>query len=176
MSSKDPASVNATAASLLGLLHDASMTGWDLMRAANIRLGDFWSLTQSQVYRELTTMAGRGLVVAGDVGVRERRPFTITDAGRAAFATFLHATPADEAIRYPLLLTLAFGRHLEPDALAQMMAEHRRRHEQRLRGYLAQQDAAGPSADAYALATLRFGILHERATLAWFDEIAADLS
>lgn len=172
----DPVPVNATAASLLGLLHDTPMTGWELMRAADMRLGNFWSLTQSQVYRELTAMAGRGLIVAGEVGVRERRPFTITDDGRAAFAAFLHTTPAGESIRYPLLLTLAFGRHLEPDMLAQMMTEHRQRHERRLAGYLAQEEAAGPSADAYALATLRFGVHHERATLAWFDEVTSELS
>lgn len=172
MPPNDPAPVNTTAACLLGLLHDAPMTGWELMRAAATRLGNFWSLTQSQVYRELTAMAGRGLVVAGEAGVRERRPFTITDDGRAAFVAFLHATPADESIRYPLLLTLAFGRHLEPERLAQMLTEHRQRHAQRLAGYLAQQEAAGPSADAHALATLRFGIHHERATLAWFDELA----
>ncbi len=51
-----------------------------------------------------------------------------------------------------------------------MMTEHRQRHWQCLADYLTQEEAAGPSADAYALATLRFGILHERATLAWFDE------
>jgi len=33
------------------------MTGWDLVAVAQQRIGNFWTLTQSQVYRELTAMA-----------------------------------------------------------------------------------------------------------------------
>ena len=49
--------VNPTAAALLGLLHDGPMTGGQLMAAAQRRLGSFWSMTRSQVYRELPALA-----------------------------------------------------------------------------------------------------------------------
>jgi DNA-binding PadR family transcriptional regulator len=164
--------VNATAAALLGLLHDGPLSGWDLVRTAKQRLGDFWSVTQSQVYRELAALDRAGLVEAGDPGVRDRRGYTITDRGREAFSAFLHAAPGPETIRYPLLLTLAFGDHLEPAALRALLADQRRVHEERLRGYLAQQDAAERAgADPRRLAPLRFGIRHERATLEWFDDL-----
>ena len=81
--------LNATAASLLGFLVDGPKSGWDLVATAQRRIGDFWSLTQSQVYRELTAMAEAGLVEPGERGSRERRPYEITDAGRAAFAEWL---------------------------------------------------------------------------------------
>ena len=58
--------VNATGGSLLGFLHERPMTGWDLVTVAQQRIGNFWSLTQSQVYRELNAMAGAGLVEAGE--------------------------------------------------------------------------------------------------------------
>ncbi|MBM0238750.1 PadR family transcriptional regulator [Micromonospora sp. ATA32] len=70
--------LNATAASLLGFLHDGPMTGWDLVTVAEQRIGAFWSLTQSQVYRELTAMAAAGLVRAGERGPRDRQPYEIT--------------------------------------------------------------------------------------------------
>ena len=41
--------VNPTAASLLGFLHDGPMSGWDLVNRAQERIGEFWSLTRSQV-------------------------------------------------------------------------------------------------------------------------------
>lgn len=167
--------INATAASLLGLLHQGAMTGWDLMRAANTRLGNFWSLTQSQVYRELATMAAAGLIEEGARGHRDRRPYSLTAAGRAAFLDWIAEPPATESIRYPLLLTVAFGRHLPPATLRRLILEQREIHEKRLAGYdVASATAAG--ADAFALATLRFGVLHERATLAWFDELPGLLS
>jgi DNA-binding PadR family transcriptional regulator len=168
-----PDRVNATAAALLGLLHDGPLSGWDLVRTAEQRLGGFWSLTQSQVYRELAALARNDLVEAGDPGVRDRRSYTITKRGRDAFAAFLHAAPGAETIRYPLLLTLAFSEHLDPSTLRSMLREQRRVHDERWRGYLAQEAAAvRAGADPRRLAPLRFGIRHERATLDWFDDLA----
>ena len=109
-----PRQLNSTAASLLGFLHEGPMTGWDLVAIAQRRIGDFWSLTQSQVYRELAAMAEADLVRAGERGPRDRQPYELTDAGRAAFREWLNREPGAETIRFPLLLMLVFGRHLEP--------------------------------------------------------------
>ncbi len=57
--------VNATAAALLGLLHEGSMTGGQLMAEAERRLGAYWSMTRSQVYRELPALASNGLREVG---------------------------------------------------------------------------------------------------------------
>ena len=113
-----PAELNATAASLLGFLHEGPMTGWDLVATAQRRIGDFWSLTQSQVYRELSGMAGAGLVEAGERGARDRRPYRLTEAGRRAFAAWIARPPGPETIRFPLLLTVLFGGHVPPERLA----------------------------------------------------------
>ncbi|MGH3319249.1 MAG: PadR family transcriptional regulator [Streptosporangiaceae bacterium] len=164
--------LNATAASLLGFLHEGPLTGWDLVATAQRVIGDFWSLTQSQVYRELATMAEAGLVEAGERGRRDRRPYAITDAGRAAFAEWVGREPGPETIRFPLLLTVAFGHHLEPERLATFLGDHRAMHARRLAAYEAQRKAAEATdrePDPYAMATLDFGLCYERAVLAWFD-------
>ncbi|MFE9688756.1 helix-turn-helix transcriptional regulator [Micromonospora sp. NPDC005806] len=166
--------LNATAASLLGFLHDGPMTGWDLVTVAQQRIGAFWSLTQSQVYRELTAMAAAGLVRAGERGRRDRQPYEITEAGRAAFAEWARKPPADETIRFPLLLTVLFGRHLPPDRLAGFLAAHRAAHAARLAGYQAAAAGLPEEADAvdpYSVATLRFGLAYEQAVLDWFDAL-----
>src|SRR3954466_15014517 len=54
--------INPTAAALLGLLHEGPMTGGQLMAAAERRLGPYWSMTRSQVYRELPVLAELGYV------------------------------------------------------------------------------------------------------------------
>ena len=166
--------LNPTAASLLGFLQDGPRTGWDLVVAAQTMIGSFWSLTQSQVYRELTAMARDGLVVAGERGRRDRQPYALTDAGRAAFATWLERAPGPENIRFPLLLTVAFGRHLPPDRLAAFLAQHRAEHAVRLEQYETQYAAASQApaeCSPYALATLQFGLAYERAVLAWFADL-----
>jgi DNA-binding PadR family transcriptional regulator len=168
--------LNATAASLLGFLHEGPMTGWDLVATAQALIGDFWSLTRSQVYRELAAMERNGLIRAGAVGVREKRPYELTDVGRAAFTAWLEQEPGPENIRYPLLLTLAFGRHLSPERLARFVATHRQVHAARLEGYEQLRDSAGDNLDPYALATLDFGIRYERAVLEWFEHLPPALS
>lgn len=171
--------LNATAASLLGFLHQGPLTGWDLVQTAQREIGDFWSLTQSQVYRELAAMAEAGLVEAGERGPRDRRPYSLTEAGRAAFAEWVRREPGPESIRFPLLLTVLFGRHLPAWRLEEVLDQHRSAHAARLDGYRRQHReavAAGArDAEPYAIATLEFGIAYERAVLDWFDELPPKL-
>lgn len=171
-----PRALNATAASLLGFLHDGPQSGYDLVRTAERAIGDFWSLTRSQVYRELAAMADAGLVAAEEAGPRERREFAVTPLGREEFRRWLSRSPAEEQIRYPLLLTLAFARHLPPGELAGFVAEHRAVHAARLAGYeqeWAQALAAG--ARPVDLVTLDFGLRYETAVLGWFDALPPEV-
>lgn len=170
--------LNATAASLLGFLHEGPRTGWDLVAVAQQRIGDFWTLTQSQVYRELTAMALTGLVELGEPGPRDRKPYLITEAGRAAFREWIDREPALEQIRFPLLLTIMFARHLPPGRLAEMVAAHRAVHAERLAGYRQDReklDGEIDGADRFRLATLEFGLRYESAVLDWFDQLPETL-
>ncbi|MBJ7332547.1 MAG: PadR family transcriptional regulator [Solirubrobacteraceae bacterium] len=169
--------LNATAASLLGFLHDGPRTGWELVATAEMVIGPFWSLTRSQVYRELASMAESGFVVAGDPGPRDRRPYEITDAGREEFAAWASQEPGEEAIRFPLLLLISLGRHIEPGGLAPAVHHHRRLHAERL-ARLEQSVAAaevGADSDPFALATMRFGLGYERTVVAWFDDLPPEI-
>ncbi|OZD13456.1 PadR family transcriptional regulator [Rhodococcus sp. 06-156-3C] len=166
--------LNATAASLLGFLHRGSMTGWDLHATAVACIGGFWTVTRSQVYRELAALTTRGLIEEGAVGARAQKPFTITDDGRAEFARWIDRAPGEENIRHPLLLTLAFGEHLAPGRVAGILADHRRRHADTLARYREQRAASG-GASVFDLATLDFGIRYEQATLDWFDALPDQL-
>lgn len=167
-----PSPLNATAASLLGFLLEGSKSGWDLVSTAQELIGDFWSLTPSQVYRELGRMAEAGYVVAGERGVRERQPYSITDSGRAAFGEWAKKAPGPESIRFPLLLALGFGRDIPPERLAGWLDTHRRLHADRLERY--QRSARPPN--PYEAATLQFGIRYERAVLDWFDALPTDIT
>ena len=163
--------MNNTAAALLGFLHEGPRTGWDLWSTAELRIGDFWTVTRSQVYRELAAMAAAGLVELGERGPRDRQPYLLTGAGRAAFREWIEAEPGTEQIRYPLLLKLAFARHLPADRVAEFVTSHRRVHAERLERYRGLRPDLEASADPFALATLDFGIRYETAVLAWFDQL-----
>lgn len=174
--------LNATAASLLGLLHDGELTGWDLVTIAQDRIGNFWTLTQSQVYRELARMTEDGLVTVGEPGPRDRKPYTITEAGRQAFAEWINRDPTRDQIRVPLLLTILFSGHLKPGRLNEILATERAAHAERLAIYQEHEKRMEWYAEVdgerneLRRATLRFGIRHEQAALDWFDDLPALLS
>lgn len=166
--------LNPTAATLLGFLHAGEASGYQLVAIAQEVIGGFWTLTRSQVYRELATLANRGLVTAGDAGPRARVPYRLTEAGQDAFARWIASPPGAEQIRYPLLLTIAFGAHLNRERLMYFVDQHRAIHQDRLAAYRAQTQAN--AVDAYQRATLAFGIRYEQAVLDWMDELPAILN
>lgn len=173
--------LNATAASLLGFLHERPLSGYELASTAQRVIGNFWTLTQSQVYRELASMAEAGLVVPGERGARDRRRYALTDAGRRAFAAWIDRPPGPETIRHPLLLVLSFGRFVPPARLAAYLRQHREAHAEQLRAYEAEAKASAASAsgvetDRFRQATLEFGIAYERAVRDWFENLPGDLT
>lgn len=148
------------------------------MVLAEQRIGTFWTLTQSQVYRELATMEEAGLVEVGEPGPRKRKPYTVTGAGRAAFAEWVEQDPAGEQVRFPLLLTMVFAQHLSVERFEEIVAAHRAEHQRRLATYEQQEQAMreAPAADPFQRVTLEFGLQYERAVLAWFDRLPALLA
>ncbi|HET9871586.1 MAG TPA: helix-turn-helix transcriptional regulator [Propionibacteriaceae bacterium] len=170
MTSDRALGLNATAAALLGLLRDGVATGYELARRAQEELGEFWTVTRSQVYRELTAMSASGLVAPKELGPRDRRPYELTDAGRDAFSIWLHQEPGGDVVRIALLLRLAFVDSLAPSRLATFAQSQREQHAQRLERYRRQERAAvEEGASDRDLVTLRFGLRYEQAALEWFD-------
>jgi uncharacterized glyoxalase superfamily protein PhnB/DNA-binding PadR family transcriptional regulator len=147
------------------------MSGWDLIQAANALISDFWTLTRSQVYRELGALEHAGLIRAGEPGPRDRQPYRLTAAGRAAFRAWIDTEPPAEQIRYPLLLRIAFGAHLDPKKLGEFVATHRAVHERRLDAYRTRRSKLAPDDLPYLKATLDFGIRYEAAVLDWFAHL-----
>jgi DNA-binding PadR family transcriptional regulator len=162
-------SLNATQGSLLGFLHDGPKTGWDLLQEVQGGLSRFWNVTPSHVYRELRALEERGHITAGEPGVRDRRPFSITASGRSAFRGWISQQPGPEQIRFPLLVTLWFGRHVDPDLLSGFIESGRREHEERLRLY----EELTPS-DPDVGAVVAFGIAYEKAIVQWLMKIQQD--
>lgn len=82
--------------------------------------------------------------------------------------------PPPETIRFPLLLTISFGRYLPPGKLASILAEHRALHMERLADYEIKMNDPNNAVhqDDNAVACLRFGLTYERAVLDWFEAFA----
>jgi DNA-binding PadR family transcriptional regulator len=165
--------LNGTAAAVLAYLESGPQSGWDVARGLQAVVGDFWNVTPSQVYRELRSLAEGGFVVAGNPGPRDRRPYTITNSGRAARREWLGQKTERDVVRIPLLLRLfllfATGEH-DDASLAAMVRKYRLEHTQQLELYRSKHDelVAARVPEAHLVS---YGIHHEEGILAWLDEL-----
>jgi len=168
--------LNSTAGALLGLLREGPRSGYDLVREAEQVVGPFWTLTRSQVYRELAALAEQGLLERGEMGSRDRQPYRLTAVGQAAFREWVNTPPEPENLRIPLLLRLTFADAIDPGRLRAVLAEHRAVHAERLADYRAlDRDLAAGGASEEQRLTLAFGICYESAALRWFDRLPPSL-
>ena len=165
--------VNPTAAALLGLLQEGPMTGGQLMAAAQKRLGPFWSMTRSQVYRELPALAAAGLVKMGKPGARSSQPYSITPAGKRAFTRWLSDSPGREAVRNPVALRVAFGGQQAGSRLQEIYAQASEYHNAALNEAREQAKEAKRAGDDYGAAALEFAVSYHRAALAWLKAAPA---
>lgn len=159
--------VNPTAAALLGLLHDGPMTGGQLMATAEKRLGPYWSMTRSQVYRELPALAEQGYVKLGKPGPRSSQPYSITAAGKRAFVRWLTEPPGRDAIRNPVALRVAFGAQHSGSQLKDLYATANEYHTAALAHARDQSKEAKKAGDEYGAAALDFAVAYHRAALSW---------
>jgi DNA-binding PadR family transcriptional regulator len=163
--------INATAAALLGLLHDGPMTGGQLMATAESRLGRYWSMTRSQVYRELPALAEMGYVKLGKPGPRSSQPYAITPAGKRAFLRWLGDEPGRDALRNPVALRVAFGDKYSSAQLAKLHEAAVDHHTQALGQAREQVKEARREGDEFGATALEFAVGYHKAALSWLKTV-----
>ncbi|SIN34862.1 PadR family transcriptional regulator [Micromonospora cremea] len=159
--------VNPTAAALLGLLHEGPMTGGQLMAAAERRLAPYWSMTRSQVYRELPVLAERGLVRLGKPGPRMSQPYSLTASGKRTFSRWLTEYPGRDTIRNPIALRMAFGELHSASQLKSLYASANEYHTEALAQVREQVKNAKRDGETYDASALEFAVAYHRAALSW---------
>jgi DNA-binding PadR family transcriptional regulator len=167
----------------MAALLEGEASGYDLAKAFDATVANFWMSTPQQLYRELDRMEAEGLVTARVVEQKRRpnkRLFSLTEAGRTA----VHAYTAEPlgkpaVIRDELLVKVqcldAGDREAVRAAIAERMewataklARYERLRQRLLDGrseeaYFAEAERIGP------YLTLLRGMAFERENLQWGD-------
>ena len=114
-------------AAILGFLQLEPTSGYMLRKRFAGSVESFWSVTQSQIYRELHALEKQGLVMsereAGE-GKPDRIVYSLSEAGRAELEAWLRTAVEPVQLRHPLLLKLVFAADLEPSVLDQLLADY----------------------------------------------------
>jgi DNA-binding PadR family transcriptional regulator len=122
------------------------------------------------VYRELAKLAESGLIEAGDKGVRDQVPCSITERGKTAFLAWLREDPGLEIMRSPLHLKLSFAEHLDDETCSRFVRLHRRLNEERLAYYRRLENTSQDIRPSQSR-VLRAGIVFREGLLAWLNSL-----
>lgn len=161
---------------LLGLLSLKPMTGYELKKVMDGSVSHFWNADQSQIYRQLAKLVDDGLASRTTVQQDERPAMHVhspTQAGLEELDRWLASPLPEEVSREPFLARLFFAGRMEPAAVRALLAARRAQAEAMLATLTAIEDAEQPTPDPVEelrWATLRNGLAHARAELAWLRE------
>ncbi|MFJ7045965.1 PadR family transcriptional regulator [Streptomyces sp. JV178] len=170
---------NAVMAALL----EGEASGYDLAKAFDASVANFWMSTPQQLYRELERMEAEGLVAARVVE-QQRRPnkrlFSLTEAGRAAVHAYtVEPLGKPSAIRDELMVKVQCVDAGDIDAVRKAVAERMEWATAKLARYerLRRRLLDGRSEEAYfaeaervgPYLTLLRGMSFERENLQWGD-------
>ncbi|MCT9003604.1 PadR family transcriptional regulator [Streptomyces rhizosphaerihabitans] len=108
---------------LLGLLSERPASGYDLLKLFETSLATAWPATQSQIYTELTKLAGTGLITVAAEGPRGRKEYALTDEGLAELRHWLIETKPQRNTRSDILLRVFFLGVLTPEQAHGYLAE-----------------------------------------------------
>ncbi|WP_418060747.1 PadR family transcriptional regulator [Pimelobacter simplex] len=175
---------------ILAALLDGEASGYDLAKAFDFAMANYWAATPQQLYRELDKLAADGLIEARVVQ-QERRPnkkiFSLTDEGTEALALFTasHTKPTT-AIRDELMLKVQVVDVGDVPAVCAALRERREAASVKIARYERLQErwldgrseaehlAATPRVGPYL--TLLRGLEFERANVEWADRCLAVLA
>ena len=112
---------------ILGFLSLEPSTGYTLNDRFSGSVGSFWTATQSQIYRELHALEGRGLVAVDVVpqpGKPAKKVYALTAAGEAELQRWVAQPVGPAQLRDPFLLKFVFAANAPPQVLTDLVAHY----------------------------------------------------
>lgn len=135
---REGARVGSLGFALLGLLARGRLSGYDLKRRMEKRVGNFWSARHSQIYPELVRLEGEGLVsheLVEQSGRPDKKVYRVTEVGLEALRAWV-AEPVEPRVARDELILKAYSMWLaDPEEALVLFREHEWLHEERLARY-----------------------------------------
>jgi len=170
---------------ILGLLHEASVHGYELRKQLGQRLGGFRVFSYGSLYPALRRLTRAGLIVEDSEprpesspdpapwSRRSRRVYRITAEGKERFAELLNShgphTWDDESFG----VHLAFFSRTPAEARMRILEGRRRAVEERREGLRATLAKAGQQIDRYTRELQQLGLDTSEREVRWLNELIA---
>ncbi|MFJ7059762.1 PadR family transcriptional regulator [Streptomyces griseobrunneus] len=173
---------------VLAALLDEELSGYQLAKAFDMGVANFWHALPQQLYAELARLEKEGLVAGREV-VQDARPnkrlFRVTDGGLAELERFAAVAAKPSFIRDDLLVKVQAADHLDTGDLIARLAERATFSEakaeqfeallEKMRGDRTEEDFLLHGERIGPYLTCRRGLDFERANRDWCREVIAVL-
>lgn len=165
--------INPTQASMLGLFGSHSVTGYDIFEMADKTMRPYWSVTKSQVYRELTSMEEMGLIKKDGAKkpFRNRQFYKLTNKGRQTFYDWLTSPVPDDITRTNLAVRIAFAQNLTKTQLSKLVKEGLANAKRELTRIRNTQDMAEKQGLDWDVVALRLAEMQQQTVIRWLNDI-----
>jgi PadR family transcriptional regulator, regulatory protein AphA len=167
---------------ILGFLNYLPLSGYDLKKMFDISVQHFWQADQSQIYRTLAQLTGRGLVekeVIHQEDRPDRKVYSITPSGQEQLQAWLKIMPPPKPDHSAALIQVFFCGQLSNEeiltkfeSMAAMMKIVLQRYQQvptQLEEYKSMVNSQRET--FFWLLTLDLGLRNIRANLEWAESI-----
>ena len=175
---------------VLGLLKERAMHGYELRKQLGAMLGPFWQVSWGSLYPTLRRLAKAGAVekmaepaparrstsrrrAASNASLSPRRRKTvyrITHKGEEMFSAMLEETAAAVDAEH-FTLKLAFFRYLQPEARLALLERRRAYLQEKLAQFKANLREYRERIDSYTLSLHKHGMAATESDIAWIDEL-----
>ncbi len=164
----------------MGLLSLGPMSGYDLNQLAAASIANFWPISKSQIYAELSRLEEMGLCRGTDVSQQrlpDKRNFQLTRRGEIVLDEWLDASghPPDR-FRSGFLVKVFFGNRMSKRALRELLGNYEASAEQTAERLAGVVDALKGAEHRYRRATAVLGLRIARTCADWAAETARELA
>ncbi len=175
--------------SVLGLLKERAMHGYELRKQLGAMLGPFYQVSWGSLYPTLRRLARAGAVATLEVPPprkpsrslkqpkntslgtgRRKTVYQITPAGEELFLRMLEETAAAVDAEH-FTLKLAFFRYLQPEARVALLERRRAYLQEKLAQFRANLRTYRERMDSYALSLQDHDMRSTESDIAWIDEL-----
>ncbi len=172
-------SLSATATIILGFLHFAPRSGYDIKQSVEISTRFFWGASYGQIYPELRRLEQAGLVRVVAEGGRRRKTYGLTAAGKRAFDEWFRGDGDLLQFRDEGMLRLFFSDFTDEEVALANVRRMRERREEVL-SFLRTEIQPRAQEDVelgyrFPPRALEFGIAWLEAQAAWLKELESEL-
>jgi PadR family transcriptional regulator AphA len=173
-------SLPVTTWAILGMLTFGARSGYDLSKMVEQSIGHFFSPAKSQIYSELRRLVTLGFADVEHVNQTVRpnkRLYSITPEGRRELREWLETSEVEpDSMRSPFLLRMFFGALISREVLISQVkhAHEQAQMELKVLEEVETQIKGNPEF-FYPNLVLRFGLAHNRASVAWTEQVLREL-